>query len=310
MAISLAEFVKQQNQPPKKRALVQKITNESVFLKRLRFIPVDGYTYNYGEMTTLGGIAFRTLNGDYPDEAKSVGVVNPKIETVSIFGGEVTTDRNMMGTPSGQSVRSSRVMAKVKNAGLFYDKYVIDGDPAVDGKQFYGLNARLTGDNVIYCGDNGGAITLDILDQALDFVVGSNNQKVIVCNKATRRAITRRIRESAGGMGKTDVAGQAMEYDGAPIEVIDEDGDASPILGEDETRGSSNVTCSLYIIRPGSDTDGEYVQGLVNSKMVEQEAQGVRGTQHIDLVEAGMGLAVFHHRAAIRVAGILPASNP
>jgi len=102
------------------------------------------------------------------------------------------------------------------------------------------------------------------------------------------------------------VAGQEDEYDGAKFIVLDEDGDATPILGEDETRGNSNVTSSLYVIRPGSDVDGEYVQGLVNSKFIEHENQGVRETQNIDLIEAGLGIAVFHPRAAVRIAGILP----
>jgi hypothetical protein len=37
-----------------------------VFLRILRFVPVDGFAYHYGEQATLGGIAFRNLNETTP----------------------------------------------------------------------------------------------------------------------------------------------------------------------------------------------------------------------------------------------------
>src|SRR5687767_4955294 len=134
-AISLTDYVIQ-TQDRLRRGLVQRITNESVFLKLLRFIPVPSFSYQYGRQEALGGIAFRNINQDYSADA---GVVNPLTETLSIFGGQVETDRQLMGgTPN--DARANAIAAKVRKAGLFYDKYVIDGDPANDPKQFYGLN--------------------------------------------------------------------------------------------------------------------------------------------------------------------------
>ncbi len=300
MAISLVDFANQTTEPLKK-GLVQKITNESVFLRRLRFIPVDGFTYEYRRQDTLGGIAFRTLNASYtPDQ----GVVNPYIESLAIFGGEVKTDRQFVNK-QGDVVRANAIAGKVRKAGLFFDRYVIKGDPAVDPTQFYGLNARLAGSQVFSMGTNGGTLTLAAIDQALDAVVGSNSQKIIVCNKAIRRRITSLVLAAAGGAAVLDVGRQLAEYNGAPVEVIDEDGDEQPILDFNETQGSSSLTTSLYVIRPGSDTDGEYMQGLVGSRMVEHVMVGLLGTYFSDIVEANMGLALFHARSAARIKGIL-----
>ncbi len=94
------------------------------------------------------------------------------------------------------------------------------------------------------------------------------------------------------------------EYNGTPIEVIDEDGDENAILGFDETCGNSAVTTSLYVYRPGSDTDGEFVQGLVGSGMIDHIDYGERNGLFDDLIEANMGLAMFHPRAACRIKGI------
>jgi hypothetical protein len=299
MALSLIDFT-HQTQSPLKRGLVQEITNESVFLRRLHFVPVDGFAYQYNRQKTLGGIAFRGLNESYTNDT---GLVNPQVETLSIFGGEVRTDRQLVNK-QGDQVRANAIAAKVKKAGLFFDRYVVKGDPAVNANQFYGLNYRLTGGQVLSVAANGGPLTLDLLDTALDAVAGSNDRKVIVCNKVVRRKITSLIRAAAGGSSMSEIGPQAREYDGAPVEVLDEDGDESPILAFDETQGSSGVTTSLYVIRPGGDVDGEYVQGLVGADLIEHVAVGLQGTYFTDIVEANMGLGMFHPRAACRVKGI------
>ncbi len=302
MAISLIDY-SNSVQTPMKRAVVSKITNESVFLRTLMFIPVNGLVgYKYNREESLGGIAFRGINESFTPDT---GVYNPQIETLAIMGGTVQTDRQIVINAGGTEVRASRILAKTRKAGLFFDKYVIDGDPAVNAKQFYGLNARLTGSQVLSAGTNGGAITLALLDQAIDTVVGtSNSQKRIACNKAVRRKLTSLVVAAAGGAAVLDVGKQLVEYNGTPIDIIDEDGDESAILGFDETQGNQSLSTSLYVYRPGSDSDGEYVQGLVGSSMVDHIDYGERNGVFDDLIEANMGLAMFHPRAACRIKGI------
>jgi hypothetical protein len=299
MALTLMDFANQ-TQTPLQRGVVQEITNESVFLRRLRFIPVDGFAYSYNRQTALGGIAFRGLNDSYTND---VGVINPQVETLSIFGGEVRTDRQLVNK-QGDVVRATAIAAKVKKAGLFFDRYCIKGDPATSPLQFYGLNARMTGNQVIETDPNGGPLALEDLDQALDRVPGSNDRKFIVCNKQVRRQITALVRAAAGGSAILEIGPQIKEYDGAAIEVLDEDGDESPILNFDETQGSSGETTSLYVIRAGTESDGNYVQGLVGSRLIEHVAVGLLGTYFSDIVEANMGLGMFHPRAACRIKGI------
>lgn len=301
-AISLIDYANSV-QTPMKKGIVQKITNESTFLKTLKFIPVNGLVgYKYNREESLGGIAFRGLNEQF---AADTGIYNPQVESLAIMGGTVQTDRQLVNNPGGTELRASRIMAKVRKSGLFYDKYVIDGDPAVNAKQFMGLNARLTGAQVISVATNGGAITLALLDQMIDQTVGtSNSQKRLAMNKAIRRKITALIVAAAGGAAVLDVGRQIIEYNGCPVDVLDEDGDEAAILGFDETQGSSNLCTSVYCYRPGSDSDGEYVQGLVGSEMINHVDYGERNGVFDDLIEANIGLAVFHPRAATRLKGI------
>jgi len=305
MAISLVDFISQTTDQ-KRAGLVQIITNKSQLMPRLKWIMVDGFSYTYNRQQTTGGIAFRGLNEDYAPDA---GVINPLVEQLAIFGGKVQTDRQIVNK-QGDIARANSIAGKVKRSSLFFDKYCIQGDPANDPRQFYGLNARLTGRQYITCGANGGALTLDILDAALDRVIGGNNEgKVIVCNKACRRTITDLLRATASGTRIAEIQGQAASYDGVPFAILDEDGDDQPILTETEVMGSSSATTSLYVIKLGDDTDGEYVQGLMGSQLIEHVQVGLLGTYYVDLIEANVGIAIFHPRAACRVAGIIP-NNP
>jgi hypothetical protein len=230
-AISLLDFANQTDDD-KKKGLVQKITNESIFLRILRFIPLlNGFTYEYGEQTTLGSVAFRNLNEQYNAD---VGVVNPKIESTAILGGQIQTDHQFV-IKNGDAARANQIAAKIRKAGLVYDKAVIDGDPTTNPKEFFGLNARLTGNQVIVAGANGAPMTLAMIDGLIDRVVGLNTQKILIMNKADRRAMKALILAAAGGAALTDVGKSLPSYDDVRIEVIDEDGDEAPILGKDET---------------------------------------------------------------------------
>lgn len=302
-AISLADYAAQ-TQDDMRGGLIQKITNESVFMRILHFVVVDGFKYLYGEQATLGGISFRHINGSYTADS---GVVNPREETLAILGGLVKTDVQLVSVRGGVA-RTNSIMAKIRKAGLFFDKYCIDGDPAVTDGSFYGLKNRLVGNQLLYAASgsiNGGSLTLADVDSLLDAVAGLNEQKTLVMRKAERTKMKQLVVAAAGGASMADVGKGLDSYDGAKIEVLDEDGDEAPILPKTETRGSSNVTSSMYCIRAGQNDEGEWVQGLIHDKIVGHMPQGAQGTSIYDLIEMLAGLAVFHGRAAARLAGIL-----
>lgn len=294
-----------QLEDPVRRGLIMKITNESLFLRLLHFIPVDGLSYEYGEQASLGSVAFRGINGSYTAD---VGVVNPKVEHMAILGGIVKTDHVLADMRQG-AIRASNIMAKVRRAGLAFDKYCIDGDPTVIDKSFFGLNARLTGNQVLTPAadgaGNGGALALTDLDRLIDAVAGPNDQKVLIMCKADRRKINNLVLAAAGGAALMDVGKSIKSYDDVRIEVLDEDGDETPILAKDEAHGTSEATSSIYCIRPGQDPEGDWVQGIVRSNLIEHIPFPQFDTSVQDLIEFVGSIAVFHGRAAARLKGIL-----
>src|SRR6266566_3274911 len=277
--ISLMDFV---NQTPDKmrKGLVMKATNESVFMRILQFIPCEGFNYMYGEMSKLPGIAFRALGGNYTADS---GIVNPKAETLTILGGSVQTDHQLVKS-GGDGARANSLLGKTKKAGLFFDKYVIDGDPATDPKQFLGLKARLINNQLLTMGADGAVLTLAKVNALMDAVAGKSKEKVLVMNKEARRQMKALLLSSAGGASVADFGGSLPNYDGAPIEELDEDGDEAPILAQTEVQGANNDCCSMYCVRPGHDVEGEYLQGLIGTGALDTYPSGMVGTQHIDIV--------------------------
>jgi hypothetical protein len=103
---------------------------------------------------------------------------------------------------------------------------------------------------VITAGTNGGTLTLAMVDQ--DRRRRRRQQpEGLVMNKAMRRKITALVVAAAGGAAVLDVGKQLTEYNGVPIEVLDEDGD--------ERRSSASRDAGLqqrhhvlYCIRPAA----------------------------------------------------------
>jgi hypothetical protein len=280
-----------------RRGLVQAFVAGSVIIPLLNFVQVATPQYSYGEQTTLGNIDFRDFNDLYESDA---GIVNPKIENLALFGGTIRIDHQLEASPT----HVNAVMAKMKGAGLFYDYMFINGDTTTNHKSFAGLKARVGVPQTLYAGDNGGPLTLALLDQLMDKVVGPNSTKVLAMSKYQKRAFKALVVAAAHGATVADVTNSLDTYDGAKIQVMDEDDVPQTVLPQTETRGSSNVTGSIYCFRPGKDPEGEYVQGLVRGGMIVHKPLALFNTQIGDLVEMFGGLGVFHGRAAARLAGL------
>jgi hypothetical protein len=300
MAISLTDFRAQFN-APLRDGLIEIIDNNSKIIPLLNFIPTDDLKYEYTRRTGLPAVTTRALGNEYAETSSTPARLS---EPLAILGGMIKVDNQIWNKKGGEVLRrESEGMAKA--AGLHFDKLFIDGDIAGNATQFDGLNVRLTGSQIITAGTNGATLTLAMVDDLLDRVRGPNQGKKLLMNKATRRKLKQLIVAAAGGAAVTDVGGSLKEYDGAMIVEMEEDQTNTLILGFDETTGSSNITASIYCVRFGSSTDDEDVQGLLGSKFMDIDYQGIRGTQHYSVLDANLGIGMFHTESAARLRGLL-----
>jgi len=285
--LTLIEAAKLQ-QTPLQRGVIEIFPRVSPVLERLPFFPVNGMAYVYNQEETLPGVAFRGINESYTADT---GVVNPAVERLFIFGGISQYDRALVKTQGNvNNLRAVHDAMKAKAEALLFTRTFFKGNNTVNGKEWDGLENRLSGAQVI---DNGcNDFSLACLDRTIDAVQGSPD--VIFCNKIMRREISAAVR--AAGQAIETVTGafgqQLPAYAGIPIAVIEDDNEGNEILGF--TEGCCST--SIYVVRFGIK---EYVCGLQAGAM-DVEDLGANGIFLETLIEWIAGLGVFHPKAAAR----------
>jgi len=292
MALTLLEAAKLNSGDVYKAGVISKFAETSEVLRVLSFMQIAGNSLKYNTEETLPGIGFRGVNGSYTE---STGIINPKVESLSIAGGDMDVDKFIIDT-MGADQRTVQEAMKIKALALSWTRTFFKGDNETDPREFDGLQKRLSGDAVI---DNGTAgLKLSKLDEAIDAVDGAN---AILMSKAMRRRLTVAARTSSvgGNISYTiDQFGrQVTMYNDLPILIVDKDNNNTDILGFTE----ASSTTSIYVVAFG---DGA-VQGIENGGMSvrdlgELETKPALRTR----IEWFSGFGVFAPRSAARIKNI------
>ena len=187
---------------------------------------------------------------------------------------------------------------KTKALSLSWLRFFFDGDSEADARQFDGVNKRLTGAQVVDAGTGGAELTLTMVDDLIDAVVGTPG--VVLCNKKMQR----KIRDLAQGttnvsFGLDDLGRPRTSYGGVPIAIVEEDETGADILAFDEDDGSSNLdTTSLYAMSFGPDRVVGIQNGAINARdLGELEAKPAMRTR----VEWYASFLIRHSKAAARL---------
>lgn len=298
MALTLLEAAKLNTGDVYKAGVMMKFAETSDLLRVLPFEGIAGNSLKYNVEETLPGIGFRGVNESFTE---STGILNPKVESLTIAGGDLDVDKFIVDT-MGQDQRAVQEAMKVKALSLAWTKTFIKGDSEADPREFDGLQKRLAGDALIENHATGAGLSLAKLDEAIDAVDGATH---ILMSKSVRRRLTVAARtQSVGGnitYTKDEFGRQVAMYNDLPIVIIDKDNENNDILGFTET-GS---TTSVYVVALG---EGQ-VSGLQNGGMDvrdlgELETKSAFRTR----VEWYSGFGVFTPRTAARLKNITDAA--
>lgn len=294
MALTLLEAAKLNTGDVYKAGVLKKYAETSEILRVLPFESINGNSLRYNVEETLPGVGFRGVNGSYTE---STGIINPKVESLTIAGGDLDVDKFIVDT-MGADQRSVHEAMKIKALALAWTKTFIKGDSESDPMTFDGLQKRINGDALIANHASGAGLSLAKLDEAIDAVDGAN---AILMNKAMRRRLTVAARTTAvgGNIGYTidEFGRQVTTYNDLPIVIVDKDNENTDILGFTEP-GS---TTSIYVVAFGEGM----VSGLQNGGMDvrdlgELEAKPALRTR----IEWYSGFGVFAPRSAARLKNI------
>jgi len=302
MPMTLVEAAKLETRNLVRAGVIEQFARSSEILRVLPFQDIQGNALAYNREEQLPGVAFRGVNEGFPE---SVGVINPATETLYIAGGDLDVDRFIIQT-MGAQVRSTHENMKIKALAQAWTTKFFKGDTTIQPREFDGMQARLTGGNLMNAGatSGGDALSLELLDEAIDRVSGATH---IVMARAMRRKF-KSARNSTALSGnislEKDDFGRPVEvYAGLPILTTYGDNINPDPLGFNEANpgGGANVGTSVYVMN--FSTEG--VSGIQNGGM------SVRDLGELDTlplfrtrVEWYAGIGVFNGSAAVRIRGV------
>jgi hypothetical protein len=296
------------------QGVVKRFQQTSALMKVLPFRKINGDTYKYRVEEVSPGVSWRSVNEAYPE---STGVIAPRIEELKLVGGDVFIDNFIKRTQNtgGDAIdhRATQYDMKARALAREFERAFFEGDPLIDPDEMMGLRARLTGGQVISAGTNGAALTLAMLDSLIDAVSMDVGSLHLFMNKTVRRKITNLVNAIGGSVvinyGTIDgAAGKvATQYNGIPINVVEDQWDFSTILGYDEQTGSSAVTASIFAVAFGEEMG---VHGIYNGNGPTVDVYDVGETLlatapgQVGRIEFYPGMCIKHPKAAARLRGI------
>lgn len=307
MALTLLEAAKLMKGEDVRAATIEIFAAETDLLRVMPQVTIQGNALRYNVEQTLPGVAFRGINEAY---SESTGVINPQTEYLTIAGGDLDVDKFILRT-MGDDQRSAQEAMKLKALAHNWSHKVIKGDSSTSPREFDGLQKRLSGAQKIAAGttDGGDALSLAILDQAIDVVDSPTH---LLMSKAMRRRLNVAARTTTVGgyiTYSTDQFGNKIErYNDLEILIADKNGDVNQTLGFNEATNHATATAtgtSIYVLslNEGMLTGLQSGPPMVDD-LGELDTKPVLRTR----VEWYSGLGLFHPRAAARLWSIKDAA--
>ena len=302
MTMTLVEAAKLETRNLVRAGVIEQFARTSDVLRVLPFQNIQGNALAYNREEQLPGVAFRGVNEGYPE---SVGVINPATETLYIAGGDLDVDRFIIQT-MGSQVRSTHENMKIKALSQAWTSKFIKGDTTIQPREFDGLQARLTGYNLMDAGNTAGGdpLSLELLDEAIDRV--ANPTHILLSRSLRRKFKNARNDINLSGqisLEKDDFGRPVNTYAGLPLLTTYGDAVNPDPLGFNEASpgGGANTSTSLYILSMG--VDG--VSGIQNGGM---DVRDLGELQELPLfrtrVEWYAGIGIFNGSAAVRLRGV------
>jgi hypothetical protein len=258
---------------------------------------VTGTAVTYNREATLPAAAFYDVGDTWTEATPTFTTVTAALK---IVGGDADVDNFLQMTYADPTDLEAEVIASRSRAVAqkFLDTFY-NGDSTVDTKSFDGLTKAIPAGQTLAAGANGGALTLDLMDQVIDMVKPGKPDALLV-SKRTRRKLSS-LRRASGNLLETDVdqfGQRALFYDGIPL-IADE------YISDTQTKGASGAVCSsVYCVKFGQ---GVGVMGLEHDGIqVERvgELETKDATRH--RIKWYAAIALFRDQGVARLEGILP----
>lgn len=226
----------------RQRGVIEEIIDQDELFALLPFVESLDQTYSYvREKTVAGGDWFSA----YEDLEESASTFDPVNTQLKVLAGQVDIDNFTAEVRSRLNDQVAiQLAAKAKGIGRDFRNVLVNGDTAVNAKQFDGLRKLTVASQTLEAGTNGGAISYSALDELLDAV--KLGAQALMMRQGTWRAIRALNRAQGGNTADTvmieNFGRPVKAYDGVPVIIND-------FLPVDEAQGTNDETTSVYAIR-------------------------------------------------------------
>ena len=294
MALTLTESAKL-SQDMLLTGVIETIVKDSPVLQAIPFIEVVGNGLTYNQEKTLPSVAFYEP-GDTWDE--STPTFTQVTANLKILGGDADVDNFVKATRSNlQDLEATVVALKAKATQQTFDTTFIDGNSTTNSKAFDGIDKLAVASQTVSMGANGGALTLDKLDEAIDKVRGGKPDMLIM-SRRSRRKLSALGRAAGSGVVVADRNQLGMMtdyYDGIPVGVSDYVNDA-------KTVGTSRDCSTIYALQWGEGA----VAGLTAPGGLQMERVGSLETKDATRVRVKwyVAIAVFNSLKLAKLSGV------
>lgn len=276
------------------RGVIETIVKESPVLNLLPFLDVTGTAVRYNREASMPSASFYSVGDTWSEGTPTFTEVTTSLK---ILGGDADVDNFLQASYSDTNdIEAEAIASRAKSVAHKWLETFYTGSVVADAEQFDGLNRLVPGAQTTYMGANGGALTLDAVDELID-AVKPGKPDVLLMAKRTRRKL-KALRRADGISTETQLAqwGQQVEtYDGVPI-LVD---DFCPI---NEVRGTETAASSIWALKFGMNIGLMGLQhgGITIENIGELETKDA--TRH--RVKWYTGLALFSELGVARLGGI------
>lgn len=226
----------------RQRGVIEEIIDKDELFALLPFVQAKDKVYSYVREGTLSEGAFLDAYEDVPEGAATF---TPVSSTLKVLAGQVDMDNFTTEVQSELNDQVAiQIAAKAKALGRKFRRTLVNGDTAVNAKEFDGVRKLMPAGQTIAAGTDGGAISFAALDELKDMVkLGAD---VLMMRQSVWRAI-RALNRSMGGNTADHIMlenfGRPVPaYDGTPVIIND-------FLPIDESQGTNDDTTSVYALR-------------------------------------------------------------
>ena len=252
--------------------------------------PGSGSAWVLNQRTSRGAGAGFVNDTEEPTETQG-SVAQKSFPYQTILDRRKVTRKLQAVGKSLLDVEAEEVENGLQNVRDSEENALVNGDAAVNPKQFNGLRKIIPGGQVVVAGANGAPLSLDLLDQAIDLNRG--NPTMLIMSKKANRRLNSLLQAQQRFMDSTEVKGgfRVQSYNGIPIF-------RSIWISENQAQGTANNCTDIFVL----DTSGVWIGELTPLKMVRLAQKSSQGSE-FDILE-DVALVLANDIKTSRLAGV------